>query len=86
MLGDFLRCDARGVHADQHVFPVKILTVEDDGVARAVLRKALRRLGHETIEALNGETAWDILTKNDDIRVVVSDWTMPTSDGLDLCR
>ena len=66
-------------------FPVKILAVEDDAVARAVLRKALQRLGHESIEAPDGEAAWQKL-QSEDVRVVVSDWMMPRSDGLDLCR
>ena len=65
---------------------VKILTVEDDAVARAVLRKALRRLGHDVVEATDGGEAWDCLQKNEGIRVVVSDWILPTSDGLALCR
>ncbi|HVU34885.1 MAG TPA: response regulator [Opitutaceae bacterium] len=64
---------------------MKILAVEDDAVARAVLRKALRRLGHEVIEAGDGNEAWEQL-QTDPVRVVVSDWTMPNSDGLDLCR
>jgi sigma-B regulation protein RsbU (phosphoserine phosphatase) len=65
---------------------VKILTVEDDVVARAVLRKALSGLGHEAVEATDGEAAWELLQKTDGVRVVVSDWTMPNSDGLALCR
>ncbi len=64
---------------------MKILAVEDDPVARAVLRQALRRLGHESIEAADGEAAWEIL-QTESVRVVVSDWMMPRSDGLDLCR
>jgi phosphoserine phosphatase RsbU/P len=65
---------------------VKILTVEDDLVARAVLRQALRRLGHDVVAASDGGAAWERLQSNDDVRVVVSDWTMPNSDGLSLCR
>jgi phosphoserine phosphatase RsbU/P len=65
---------------------VKILAVDDDPVARAVLRQALRRLGHETVEAADGDEAWELLQKNDTVRVVVSDWVMPRADGLDLCR
>ncbi len=64
---------------------MKILAVEDDAVARAVLRKALHRLGHESVEATDGETAWKLL-ETEPVRVVVSDWTMPKADGLDLCR
>lgn len=64
---------------------MKILTVEDDLVARTVLGRALRRLGHEAIESADGESAWAILQK-EPVRVVVSDWMMPRMNGLDLCR
>lgn len=64
---------------------MKILAVEDDAVARAVLRQALRKLGHEVVEAADGEAAWKVL-ESEPVRVVVSDWMMPNSDGLDLCR
>lgn len=65
---------------------MKILAVEDDPVARAVLRLALRRLGHEVLEVDDGEAAWNVLGETGDIRIVVSDWVMPRSDGLELCR
>ena len=64
---------------------MKILAVEDDAVARAVLRQALRRLGHEVVEAEDGEVAWARL-EHEPVRVVVSDWLMPHCDGLELCR
>jgi DNA-binding response OmpR family regulator len=64
---------------------VKILAVEDDAVSRSVLRKALRRLNHEVIEAGDGAAAWEKL-QAEPVRVVVSDWMMPIADGLDLCR
>ena len=65
---------------------MKILTVEDNAVARAVLRQALKRLGHEVIEAVDGEAGWAAFQRHDEVRVIVSDWTMPRGDGLDLCR
>lgn len=83
-LGSFLRCGGPGMAAHRPL--VKILTVEDDLVARAVLRQALRRLGHESVEAPDGGAGWEMLQGNTDVRVVVSDWTMPNSDGLELCR
>jgi DNA-binding response OmpR family regulator len=64
---------------------VKILAVEDDAVARAVLRKALYRLEHDVIEAGDGEAAWALM-QQEPVRVVVSDWMMPIVDGLELCR
>jgi len=64
---------------------VKILAVEDDPIARAVLRQALRKLDHEPIEASDGEEAWKLM-KEDPVRLVVSDWVMPNMDGLELCK
>lgn len=64
---------------------MKILAAEDDPVSRAVLRRALHRLGHEVIEASDGEAAWRLL-QGESVRVIVSDWQMPGADGLDLCR
>jgi DNA-binding response OmpR family regulator len=64
---------------------VKILAVEDDLVSRAVLRQALKKLGHEVIETGNGEEALAHLQR-EPFRVVVSDWAMPKVDGLELCR
>ncbi len=64
---------------------MKILAVEDDAVARAVLNKALQRLGHDVILAEDGEAAW-ARVQQESVRVIVSDWMMPGIDGLELCR
>lgn len=64
---------------------MRILTVEDDPVARAVLSQALRKLGHEVVEASDGREALACLAQ-EQVRVVVSDWVMPEIDGLELCR
>jgi sigma-B regulation protein RsbU (phosphoserine phosphatase) len=64
---------------------MKVLAVEDDPVARVVLRRALERLGHEVIEAADGEEAWEAWLR-DKPRVAVSDWNMPKMDGLRLCK
>ena len=64
---------------------MKILAVEDDAVSRAVLRQALRKLGHDVIEAPNGAAAWTKVLM-EPVRVIVSDWAMPEMDGLELCR
>lgn len=64
---------------------MKILTVEDDPVANRVLDQTLKRLGHEVLSAADGEPALELLER-EPVRVVVSDWTMPRMDGLELCR
>ncbi len=64
---------------------MKVLAVEDDPVARAVLVRTLRKLGHEVITVSDGLSALDHLA-SDPVRVIVSDWVMPGLDGLELCR
>jgi len=64
---------------------MKILAVEDDAVAGKILGRALAQLGHEVIDARDGETGWE-LWQRERPRVVVSDWRMPKLDGLELCR
>ncbi|HXC02528.1 MAG TPA: response regulator [Opitutaceae bacterium] len=64
---------------------MNILAVEDDILARKIICRSLRRLGHEVIEAADGEEAWTLLQAGG-IRVVVCDWMMPRLDGLELCR
>lgn len=63
---------------------MKVLAVDDDPVARAVLRAALEQLGHEVSEANDGEAGW-AAWQRDKPRVVVCDWQMPGLDGLGLC-
>lgn len=64
---------------------MKILIVEDEPVAAAVLEAALLRLGHEPCRADDGLVAWRAF-EAEPARVVVSDWLMPGLNGLDLCR
>jgi phosphoserine phosphatase RsbU/P len=64
---------------------MKILLVDDDAVARRILFQLLRRQGHEVIEAVDGQIAWDMV-KQGEISFIVSDWVMPNLAGVDLCR
>lgn len=64
---------------------VKILAVEDDAVAPAVLRQALQKLGHDAIEVTDGWEAWAIMVA-EPVRVIGSDGMMPNLNGLDRCR
>ena len=64
---------------------MKVLIVEDDPIARLYTDAALRSLGFETVLAADGAAALDRLADHP-IRVIVSDWKMPSIDGLELCR
>ncbi len=64
---------------------MKILIVEDDPLSRKILAQALERLGHEVTESTNGTEAIQLLAETH-FRAVVSDWMMPETNGLELCR
>jgi sigma-B regulation protein RsbU (phosphoserine phosphatase) len=64
---------------------MRILIVEDEFDARDMLQVMLEFDGHEVVTANNGEQAWDTFQK-DRFAVVISDWLMPQTDGLELCR
>lgn len=64
---------------------MKIAIVDDDPIARQILRSSLSRLGVEVVEYSDGSSAWeDFLTISP--RFVITDWLMPEMDGLDLIR
>ena len=64
---------------------MRILIVEDDFDARDMLEVMLGLDGHEVVAAVNGEQGWEKF-RGDHFSVVISDWLMPETDGLELCR
>ena len=64
---------------------MKILIVEDDSIAGAVLEASLKALGHEVEIALDGDAGWQRFSTAV-YRLVISDWLMPGIDGLEFCR
>ena len=64
---------------------MKILIAEDDAVSAKILQFALESAGHEVRATATGSEAWAAFDQ-EPVRVIISDWMMPDSDGLDLCR
>ena len=64
---------------------MKVLMAEDDPVAARILQRALESFGHEVIAACDGRQAWEAFDR-EPVRLIVSDWLMPSMDGLDLCQ
>jgi two-component system cell cycle response regulator len=63
----------------------RLLIVDDSKVIRVTARKIL--CDHfETIEAVDGENAWQILSGEAPVSLVVSDLTMPELDGFGLLK
>ncbi len=64
---------------------MKILVVDDDEIALAIARKVLTSEGHKVVCAADGVEALKILQQNE-IQVVISDWSMPNLDGIELSQ
>jgi PAS domain S-box-containing protein len=64
---------------------MQLLIVDDDHFALKLLRHSLAPSGYEILTARDGEEAWEMLQANP-CRIVISDWVMPRSDGVTLCR
>jgi PleD family two-component response regulator len=62
-----------------------ILVAEDDPVSRKLLSRTIERWGHQVTEVSNGAEALAMVQQRR-IRLVITDWMMPTMDGADFCR
>ena len=64
----------------------KILVVDDSKDIRFLVSSLLKSIGHDAIEAEDGVTALELLEKDPQIRLVITDYAMPRMDGLELTR
>ncbi len=64
----------------------KILIVDDDTAQRLFFKMVLDTYNYEIFEADNGREAYKILRQNLDIRLVLTDLSMPEMDGFELIR
>lgn len=64
---------------------MKVLIAEDDTISRRFLERVLQKLGYMVTACVDGKEAWQAYMGSD-FQVVISDWMMPESDGIELCR
>jgi diguanylate cyclase (GGDEF)-like protein len=64
---------------------MRILVADDDRGTRLLLTRALASWGYDVVPAVDGEEAWELLTR-EKVRMLLSDWEMPRLSGPDLCR
>lgn len=63
----------------------RVLVAEDDPDIRALVARRIAQLGHEIVEAVDGESALAAaLAERPDLAVL--DWMMPRRTGLEVCR
>jgi two-component system chemotaxis response regulator CheY len=66
---------------------MKILVVDDSSTMRRIIKNTLGRLGHKDIlEAEDGAVAWKVMSENEGIDILVTDWNMPEMNGLELVQ
>jgi sigma-B regulation protein RsbU (phosphoserine phosphatase) len=64
---------------------MRILTADDDEVARKILTRTLKRLGHDVLEVKDGHEAWAEYRLHN-FSLVISDWMMPGIDGIEFTK
>ena len=66
---------------------LKFLIVDDSPTMRRIVINTLKRLGYRSIEdADHGQTALDKLRTIPGINFIITDWNMPTMDGLEFVQ
>ena len=66
---------------------MNILLAEDQQMTRFILASHLRSWGYQVIDVENGREALSYLIKNPGlIDILITDWSMPLMDGIDLAR
>lgn len=61
----------------------KVLIVDDSDSVRNILKLTLKLKGYQTVEAQNGQEAYDLI-KQSDFDLIISDIDMPIMNGLEL--
>lgn len=64
----------------------KILVAEDDVTTRKIIDIIIEKMGHIAINSSNGKNAYEVLTSNKDISLVITDIMMPEMDGRQLVK
>ena len=64
---------------------MRVLIAEDSGMLRRAVVRMVEGLGHECVQAADGEKAWATFER-EGADVVISDWIMPGIEGPELCR
>jgi sigma-B regulation protein RsbU (phosphoserine phosphatase) len=65
---------------------LRILVAEDDAVTRALLERTLNSWGFQVMPVADGDQAWKAIETDDPPLLLILDWMMPGTDGLEVCR
>lgn len=65
---------------------MKILVADDEFANRLLISEIVKDLGHELIEAANGEQVLTLLRESKDIDLILMDIEMPVMNGMEATR
>ncbi len=65
---------------------MKILIIDDDQAALKFIREILKHDGFSVITASNGCKAFELLSQNLDVAVVITDIIMPEQEGIEIIK
>lgn len=66
---------------------MRVLVVDDSGVMRKIISRALGELGiNDVEEAADGQLALDVMTASGPFDLLITDWNMPVMNGLELVQ
>jgi two-component system, chemotaxis family, chemotaxis protein CheY len=63
-----------------------ILVVDDFASIRDFVCETLQRKGYQTLGAANGNEAYKVLTEQQDVKLVLTDYNMPDCTGFELLK
>lgn len=64
----------------------KILVVDDFASIRDFVCETLQRKGYDTLGAINGNQAYELLSDSQDVSLVLTDYNMPGCTGFELLK
>ncbi|MCP5047272.1 MAG: diguanylate cyclase [bacterium] len=73
----------RSIHRIYKNQDVTVLVVDDSGVSRLMIRTLLQTQKFTVLEANNGKEGLEVLRKNPQVKLVISDYNMPQMDGFE---
>jgi sigma-B regulation protein RsbU (phosphoserine phosphatase) len=65
---------------------MKILIADDNLSIRTLLQKLLKKIGFQILVAEDGQKAWELLEKEENVPLVILDWMMPNMNGIEFCN
>jgi len=65
---------------------MRVLVIDDSRAMRMILRTTLTEIGHEVVEAGNGQEGLDSIQSKGPFGLALVDWNMPVLNGYEFVR